>query len=202
MWLSELTLQLIGFRFLGLLLIVGVHGGALAGTAALLGDNGPKYDGRLTLSPLAHLDLVGTASMILFGLGWSKPLDAESEQPKTGRAGVIVVILAGFVSLLVLAASLGALILPTLTTLSGTAGLAAAAFLRVASSLAIWAALLSLAPVPPLAGGLVLGALGLRIARPVRQGLVAAVFLAVASGLAGKLLGPAHATLTSAILGG
>ena len=49
MWLSEITLQSIAFRVLALLIIAGIHGGIVAGAAVLLGDKGPKYDGRLTI---------------------------------------------------------------------------------------------------------------------------------------------------------
>jgi len=60
--LADLTLQQIVLRFFALVLIVGVHGAVVAGTACALGDQGPRYDGRLKLSPLAHIDLLGFAS--------------------------------------------------------------------------------------------------------------------------------------------
>ncbi len=44
--LSDLTLHLLILRFLTLLTIAAVQGGVVAGTAVLLGDAGPKYDGR------------------------------------------------------------------------------------------------------------------------------------------------------------
>jgi len=141
MWLSELTLQSIAFRVLALLIIAGVHGGIVAGAAVFLGDKGPKYDGRLTIVPASHIDLVGAISLIIFGLGWAKPMAVDAGQFRIGRFGIIVVILAGFVGLIVTAALLDALILPALTTLPHTAALTTAAFLRAASSLSIWFAL-------------------------------------------------------------
>lgn len=201
MWLSELTLQSIGFRVLALLIIAGVHGGIVAGAAVLLGDQGPKYDGRLTILPTSHIDLVGAIGLIFFGFGWGKPIDIDARQFRIGRIGIVFVILAGFVGLLATAALLDALILPALTTLPLTAGLTAAAFLRAASSLSIWFALLGLIPVPPLTGGLLLSAWGVRVS-PRAQWILAAVLLvAVATGVFRQLLGPAHAVLTSVILG-
>ena len=201
MWLSELTIQSIAFRVLALLIIAGVHGGIVAGTAVFLGDRGPKYDGRLTIAPASHIDLVGAFGLILFGLGWGKPVAVDAAQFRIGRIGIAVVILAGFLGLLVTAALLDALILPALTTLPHTAALTMAAFLRAAGSLAIWFALLSLIPIPPLTGGMLLHAFGIRVSRLARWILAAALLVAVATGVVRQLLGPAHAVLASFILG-
>jgi Zn-dependent protease len=199
---SELTLQSIAFRILALLVIAGVQGGSIAGAAVLLGDRGPKHDGRLTIAPTSHLDLLGTIGAIVFGIGWTKPVAVDAAELRTGRIGIVAVVLAGFVALLVLAVVLDSLVGPALTTLPLTAGLTTAAFLPAASSLAIWFALLGLMPIPPLAGGLLLGALGVPVSRQARVVLAAALLVAVATGLVRELLGPAHAVLASAILGG
>jgi Zn-dependent protease len=181
--------------------MVGVHGGIIAWAAVVLGDKGPKYDGRLTIWPGNHIDLVGAISLIIFGLGWAKPVDIDARQLRFGRVGIVAVVLAGFVGLLVTAAFLDALIRPALTTLPHSAALATAAFLRVASRLSIWFALLGLVPVPPLTGGLLLGAFGIRVARQASWILAAALFVAVATGVVSRLLAPAQAVLASVILG-
>ena len=202
MGLPDLTLQLIGFRVLALVIIAGIHGGLVAAAAVLLGDKGPKYDGRVTAAPTAHVDLVGAFSLVLFGLGWGKPVDVDAGQLRIGRMGIAGVILAGFVGLLVTAALFDALVLPALTTLPHTAALTTAAFLREAGSLSIWFALLSLIPLPPLTAGMLLGAIGIRVPRQARWALAAALVVAVATGLVQRLLGPAHAWLTAVLVGG
>jgi hypothetical protein len=202
MVLPDLTLQSIAFRVLALLIMATVHGGIVAGAAVLLGDKGPKYDGRLTAVPASHIDLVGAISLVIFGLGWAKPVAIDAHQFRIGRIGIVVVILAGFFGLLITAAFLAALVLPALTTLPYTAGLTTAAFLRTASSLSIWFALLGLIPIPPLTGGLLLNAFGIRVSREASWILTAALLLAVATGVVGQILGPAHAALASVILGG
>lgn len=202
MGLSELTLQSIGFRVLALLIIVGIQGGILSAAAVLLGDKGPKYDGRLTIVPASHIDLVGAVSLIIFGLGWAKPMAIDARHFRIGRIGMVVVILAGFIGLLVTAALLDALILPALTTLPHTAALTTAAFLMAASSLSIWFAVLSLVPAPPLTGGLLLNAFGIRASRQAQWILAAVLLVAVATGVVHQLLGPVHAVLASVILGG
>lgn len=197
---SDITLQSIGFRVLTLLIVSGIQGGLVAGTAVLLGDRGPGYDGRLSIAPARHLDLLGAIALVIFGWGWSKPVEVDARQFRTGRAGLVLVVLVGFLGLLLAAALLGALIRPALTTLPHASGLATAAFLRAASSLTVGFALLSLVPIPPLAGGLLLEALGLRVPRGARQVFAIALFAAVAAGGVRQLLGPVQAVLASLVL--
>ena len=39
-----------------------------------LGDDTAAMRGRLTINPLAHLDPVGTISLLFFGFGWGRPV--------------------------------------------------------------------------------------------------------------------------------
>lgn len=65
-------------EILAILLIVFVilpfHEWAHAFTALKLGDTSVKYRGRLTLNPMAHIDPYGALSLLLFGIGWAKPV--------------------------------------------------------------------------------------------------------------------------------
>jgi hypothetical protein len=199
MWLTELTLQSIGFRVLTLLIIVGIHGGILAGTVFLLGDKGPKYDGRLTIVPFSHIDFVGAISMVIFGLGWAKPIDIDSQQFRIRRFGIVATILIGFVGLLVTATLLNKLVLTALTTLPFTVGIATAEFLRGASSLTVWFALLSLIPIPPLTGGLLISIIGIHVPQKTQWFLTVILLIAVATGVIHQLLNPAYSVLASLI---
>lgn len=202
MWLSELTLQSIAFRVLALLIIAGVHGGIVAAAAVFLGDKGPKYDGRLTAAPFGHLDILGGACLILFGLGWTKPVAVDAGHFRTGRAGLVLVVLAAFAALLATAALLLLLVLPALTVLPYTAGLTTAAFLRVAAQLCIWFALFNLLPVPPLTGGHLLAAIKVRVPHRVVWILAAGLVAGAATGIIRRLLAPAYALLAPLISGG
>lgn len=51
-----------------------VHEFAHAWTATYFGDDTPRLNGRLTLNPLSHLDLMGSILLLLFGFGWAKPV--------------------------------------------------------------------------------------------------------------------------------
>lgn len=59
---------------LAVLLAITCHETAHGYVAYRLGDPTAKNQGRLTLNPLAHLDLVGTLMMLIAGFGWAKPV--------------------------------------------------------------------------------------------------------------------------------
>jgi Zn-dependent protease len=59
------------------------------------GDQTAKYQGRLTLNPLAHIDLRGFLFLLLFGFGWAKPVQIDARYFKNRRLGVILTAAAG-----------------------------------------------------------------------------------------------------------
>jgi Zn-dependent protease len=61
-------------RIIVLLTAFSVHEFAHAWTANYFGDDTPRYNGRLTLNPLAHLDLMGSVMLVIAGFGWAKPV--------------------------------------------------------------------------------------------------------------------------------
>lgn len=57
-----------------LVIALTIHEFAHAWAADQLGDDTPRLNGRLTLNPLAHLDLIGSLMLLLAGFGWAKPV--------------------------------------------------------------------------------------------------------------------------------
>lgn len=57
-----------------ILIAITFHEFAHAFAADKLGDNTPRSQGRLTLNPFAHIDIVGFALLIAAGFGWGKPV--------------------------------------------------------------------------------------------------------------------------------
>jgi Zn-dependent protease len=51
-----------------------VHEFAHAWTANFFGDDTPRLNGRLTLNPLSHLDIMGSILLLVAGFGWAKPV--------------------------------------------------------------------------------------------------------------------------------
>ena len=60
-----------------------------------LGDPTAKLDGRLSLNPLAHLDLVGGLCLLLFHFGWAKPVPINPAYFKKPKRDLAIVSLAG-----------------------------------------------------------------------------------------------------------
>lgn len=60
-----------------------------------LGDPTPKYEGRLSLNPLNHLDPLGTIALILFHFGWAKPVMVNPQYYKNKKLGMVQVAIAG-----------------------------------------------------------------------------------------------------------
>ncbi|MBT4849978.1 site-2 protease family protein [Candidatus Parcubacteria bacterium] len=63
--------------------------------ATYLGDNTSKFNGRLTLNPMAHLDLFGTLMLLFAGFGWGKPVPVNPYNLRFQRWGGAIVSLAG-----------------------------------------------------------------------------------------------------------
>jgi Zn-dependent protease len=86
-----------------LLVAFPIHELAHAVTADYFGDDTPRLHGRLTLNPLAHLDLFGSLTLVLVGFGWAKPVPVNEYTLKTrSRYAPAAVALAGPASNLVL----------------------------------------------------------------------------------------------------
>jgi len=62
-------------RIPALLLAITFHEYAHARVSYSLGDPTPKWQGRLSLNPLAHLDPIGLLMLWLFKFGWAKPVE-------------------------------------------------------------------------------------------------------------------------------
>src|SRR5512146_1856153 len=90
---------------IALILGITVHEFAHAAMATWLGDSTPRWQGRLSLSPMAHLDVMGSLMFLIGGFGWGKPVQfnpyALRANPRTGAA---LVALAGPISNFILAA--------------------------------------------------------------------------------------------------
>ncbi len=85
------------------LIALSVHEYAHGYTAWRLGDPTARSLGRLTLNPLAHLDLWGTVCMVLFRFGWAKPVPINPRYFKNPRKGMALTAAAGPAANLLLA---------------------------------------------------------------------------------------------------
>lgn len=90
-------------RALVALVAIPFHEAGHALAAWLLGDATAKREGRLSLNPFAHFDLLGTLCMVFAGVGWAKPVSTNPRNFKNPKWGMALTALAGPVANLVLA---------------------------------------------------------------------------------------------------
>jgi Zn-dependent protease len=201
----DLTLQQLLLRFIAYVFIAAVHGLAVAAVAVAMGDQGPRHDGRLTANPLAHLDIIGTVSGVLFGVGWIRPIAIDAAELRPGRAGLIAVVGTGAAATLAGAIVLRQLRPFLLPLLPDTASATAFALIEIIDELSVWFALVNLLPLPPLTGAHLLAA-----AMPAwdkvihRYETYAGVALAVVvlTGVLTKGLGPGYRLIAGILFGG
>jgi len=97
MYILELLSNPVNFIYFVTALIIGitVHEFAHAWSAVKLGDPTPKLTGRLTINPLAHLDLLGTLFLFLVGFGWGKPVLINPSNFKNEKKAVLITSFSG-----------------------------------------------------------------------------------------------------------
>jgi Zn-dependent protease len=185
---------------------VSVHEFGHAWMANRLGDGTPKAQGRLTLSPLAHIDPIGTIVMPLVAalipgmipLAWGKPVQTNPvnyTRRMSQRTGHLLVALMGPAMNLFLAVLVSALFVGLAKAHVLTVD-AAQTLIQYGLVLNIVLLFFNLIPLPPLDGGAVLeGVLpeSLQVIPQTlkRYGLLVFLLLLI-SGVIGRVMAPAY----------
>ncbi|MEK7635454.1 MAG: site-2 protease family protein [Patescibacteria group bacterium] len=149
------------FVIIILIMSVVVHEVSHGYAALTLGDPTAKYQGRLTLNPISHLDFVGSFLVPLLGffaggfiIGWAKPVPFNPYNLRNQRWGEAMVAVAGPLSNIALAVIFGLII-----RFSGGFALLNQSFLSLAGFVVlinITLAIFNLVPIPPLDGSKIL----------------------------------------------
>ncbi len=121
-----------------------------------LGDPTAKYAGRLTLNPMAHLDLFGSLMILFVGFGWAKPVPVDSRYLANPRTDMMKIAFAGPASNLLLAFIAGSLI-----RLTGNMGVLSSMLIMFAQ-INIMLAVFNMIPIPPLDGSQIFSGLMIR----------------------------------------
>jgi len=123
---------------------------ALVGTWQ--GDDTAKRMGRLTLNPRAHLDLMGSLTFLIAGIGWAKPVPFNPYNLRNKKWGPSLVAFAGPISnLLLTIVSALALHVVTAFTSFGPEN-ALVIFLLLMMQINLLLMIFNLIPIPPLDG--------------------------------------------------
>lgn len=118
-----------------------------------LGDDTAKGLGRLTLNPLKHLDVTGFIMMLVFQVGWAKPVPINMYNFKNPKRGMAIVACAGpLTNIIITALSLfiyGLLFIPLADSVIGGYILHLA---ELTAYISLGFAVFNLLPFPPLDG--------------------------------------------------
>jgi len=80
---------------LAIIYALTIHEFSHALAASYLGDDTAKYNGRLSLNPLMHMEIFGTLMLLFAGFGWGKPVPVNVYNLRFKRWGEALVALAG-----------------------------------------------------------------------------------------------------------
>jgi Zn-dependent protease len=201
--LIDFTLSQLIMRGCAVLFVSVLHGATMTAVACALGDQGPRHDGRLTLDPLRHVDVLGGLIGLIFAIGWAKWVAIDPRELRRGRFDLVLVVVSGFVAIL-LGVSVLRLLRPLLLPLlPDTAAATAFELIRTTIELGLSFAALSIMPIPPLAGGQLLVAAFPRLSGAIpRVELGPSLILAalIATGVLDRVLDPAVQLLSRLIM--
>lgn len=170
-----------------------------------LGDDTAKRAGRLSLNPLKHLDIMGLLMLVVFHVGWAKPVPVNMFRFRNPKRGMAVTALAGPVSnvLIALVAMFlyGVLFIPL-----GFSGVGSyfLTMIELTAYISLGLAVFNLLPISPLDGSKVLFSVMrdesyYKLIRYEKFGSLILVAL-VATGVLGKPLSAAIDWLFNAML--
>ena len=185
------------FGVIPALLCITLHELSHGAVAYSLGDDTAKRQGRLTLNPIRHIDIMGLLMMVFFRFGWAKPVPVNMNRFKNPKKGMAITALAGPVSNVIIAVIflfLYGFFFPVLNGKSEFAGIVLD-MLQITAYMSLGFAVFNILPIPPLDGSKVLFSLlsdeqYRTLMRYERYGMMILLVL-VASGLLGRPLSPA-----------
>lgn len=144
-----------------ILIAITVHEFSHAFTADKLGDPTPRLQGRVSLNPLVHLDLIGTVFLFIAGFGWGKPVQFDPYNLKSPRKDAAIISLAGplsnFITALVLSLILRLFILFNLTNSDAIGLIFLSQLILLVIQINIVLGVFNLLPIYPLDGFNIVG---------------------------------------------
>ena len=165
------------------IICITVHEMSHGLAAKLMGDDTAETQRRLSLNPLRHIDPAGLVMLVVFKIGWAKPVPVNMMRFRKPKAGMALTALAGPISNFVLAAILlfvrGMLTVPLAKT---GWGMTAIELFDTTAYLSVCLGLFNLIPLPPMDGSKVLFSflpdrLYMKLMRYERYGMIVIIIL-------------------------
>ena len=138
--------------FVAILVSLTVHEFSHALVGRLRGDRTAEREGRLTLNPMAHIDLYGLLPLLLLGFGWAKPVPFNPYNLKNPKWDSVLIALAGPFSNFLLAALAGLVLRALFAAGAGMDQLLLIIFLVFVVILNLSLMLFNVIPIHPLDG--------------------------------------------------
>jgi len=157
-----------------IVIAITLHEAAHGYVARAFGDPTAENMGRITLNPLAHIDLLGTVILPVllvlshagFLFGYAKPVPVDPSKLRNPRRDMVWVAAAGPAMNLLLAL-ISAVLLLWISRFAPDVNIAVAKALWISVHINLVLAVLNLIPIPPLDGSkVVAGLLPLKLAAP------------------------------------
>lgn len=162
--MGDLNLLEVGYRigiyFIPFLFALSFHEFAHGMVAKHFGDTTAESQGRLTLNPTSHADILGTYILPLMAIffampffGWAKPVPVDSRNLKNPRTDMFWIALAGPLSNLFLAVVGSFLLVFIFSGYAGNSGASLHKMLEAFILINLFLAFFNLIPLHPLDGG-------------------------------------------------
>ena len=157
---SEIIISLFAMVFV-VFCTLPIHEYAHALVATKLGDQTARLSGRLTINPLAHLDIIGSLMILFVGFGYAKPVPVNPRNFKNPKVGMALTAIAGPIANIIMAIIFILLkdivmLVPVKSQFAYVMLSAVYTFLYFAAYINIGLAVFNLLPIPPLDGSRIL----------------------------------------------
>lgn len=136
----------------GVVMAIAFHEYAHAQVAAWFGDPTPRLQGRVTISPRSHIDILGLLLFLFLGFGWGRPVQTNPTKFHNRFWGEIAVALAGVTVNFILAVLFGILAAMAEAGMFGVKNVMLEKTLGFAQLLNVILVAFNIIPLPPLDG--------------------------------------------------